>query len=315
MDEPLSRAVAEQAASWYVDLLDEPADPSRRDAHQRWLAQSDEHRRAWARLEKLQGRLEQAPAGVARATLNQARTSRRRMIKGLAVLLVAGGAGLGWQRSDQYQALTARYRTGTGEQRSLYLADGGELVLNTDSSVDVDYGAGARRVILHHGEILVTTAPDPQGRPFTVDTRHGSVLALGTRFSVYSDDVRAQVGVMEKAVEIRPTDNGQPPLRLEAGQQADFSHRRVGQARPLNADALAWRNGLLVASDWRLEAFLTELSRYRPGRLVCDQQVADLRLSGAFNLTDTDVVLENLTQTLPVRLTYFTRYWVRVGAK
>ena len=156
MGEPLSRAVAEQAASWYVDLLDAPADQSRREAHQQWLAQSDEHRRAWARLEKLQGRLEQAPAGVARATLNQARTSRRELIKGLAVLLVAGGAGLGWQRSDQYQVLTEQYRTGTGEQRSLSLADGGELVLNTDSSVDVDYSAGARRVILHHGEILVT---------------------------------------------------------------------------------------------------------------------------------------------------------------
>lgn len=315
MSEPLSRAVAEQAANWYVHLLDAPGDHSRREAHQQWLAQSAEHRRAWARMEKLQGRLEQAPAGVTRATLNQARTSRRQMIKGLAVLLVAGGAGLGWRRGDQYQALTAQYRTGTGEQRSLSLTDGAELVLNTDSSVDVDYGVGARRVILHHGEILVTTAPDPLARPFMVHTRHGSVLALGTRFSVFSDDAHARVGVMEQAVEIRPTDNGQRPLRLEAGEEVDFSHRRVGKVRALGANALAWRSGLLIASDWRLEAFLAELSRYRSGRLICDERVADLRLSGAFNLTDTDVVLENIAQTLPVRLTYFTRYWVRVEAK
>lgn len=69
---------------------------------------------------------------------------------------------------------------------------------------------------------------------------------------------------------------------------------------------------MLIASDWRLEDFLAELSRYRPGRLVCDEQVADLRLSGAFHLNDTDVVLENLANTLPVRLRYLTRYWVRV---
>lgn len=312
MDQPLSRAVAEQAATWYVDLLDAPADTARQEAHQHWLAQSAEHRRAWARMERLQGRLEQAPAGLTRTTLNKARTSRRQVIKGLAVLLVAGGAGLSWRQSEQYQALTAQYRTDTGEQRSLSLADGGALVLNTDSSVDVHYGASARQVILHQGEILVSTAPDPQGRPFIVHTRHGSVRALGTRFSVFSDDSHARVGVMENAVEIRPTDGGQMPLRLDAGQQADFTHNQAGKVHTLSPNAQAWQRGLLIASDWRLEDFLAELSRYRPGRLVCDEQVADLRLSGAFHLNDTDVVLENLANTLPVKLRYLTRYWVRV---
>lgn len=312
MDKLLSRKVAEQAATWYVDLLDAPTDASRQEAHQYWLSQSSEHRRAWARMERLQGRLNQAPASIGRSALNKARTSRRQAIKGLAVLLVAGGAGLGWRQSDQYQILTAEYRTATGEQRSLSLADGGELKLNTDSSVDVSYGTSARQIILHHGEILATTAPDPQGRPFVVHTRHGSIRALGTRFSVYSDDSHTRVGVMEHAVDVRPVDGGRTPLRVDSGQQADFTHRQAGTVQVLSPNAQAWQRGFLMASDWRLKDFLVELSRYRPGRLVCDETVANLRLSGAFHLNDTDVVLENLANTLPVQLRYLTRYWVRV---
>jgi transmembrane sensor len=60
----------------------------------------------------------------------------------------------------------------------------------------------------------------------------------------------------------------------------------------------------------RLDAFVAELGRYRHGLLRCDPAVAGLRLTGAFQLADTEAVLHNLAQLLPVQLLYRTRYWV-----
>ena len=49
-----------------------------------------------------------------------------------------------------------------------------------------------------------------------------------------------------------------------------------------------------------------ELSRYRPGLLRVEPQVAGLRLSGAFQLDDTDTVLDSLARMLPIDVLYRT---------
>lgn len=72
---------------------------------------------------------------------------------------------------------------------------------------------------------------------------------------------------------------------------------------------------MLYAEEMRLADVLSEIGRYRSGVLRCDPAVADLRVSGAFQLEDTDRVLAVLAQTLPVRLDARTRYWVTVTAR
>ncbi|AFK62625.1 Fe2+-dicitrate sensor, membrane protein [Advenella kashmirensis WT001] len=65
----------------------------------------------------------------------------------------------------------------------------------------------------------------------------------------------------------------------------------------------------------RLVDFVAELGRYRPGILRCDSSVADIPVSGAFQLNNTDRILEALAQTLPVQIQFRTRYWVTVAAR
>lgn len=69
---------------------------------------------------------------------------------------------------------------------------------------------------------------------------------------------------------------------------------------------------MLTVIEWRLADFISELRRYRPGLLRCDERIADLRLSGAFRIDDTDTILQNLGTSLPVKVRYLTRYWVSV---
>jgi len=67
---------------------------------------------------------------------------------------------------------------------------------------------------------------------------------------------------------------------------------------------------VLIAQDQPLGEFLQELSRYRPGLLRWDPAVANLRVTGSFQLADTERVLVLLAATLPVELHWRTRFWV-----
>lgn len=78
-------------------------------------------------------------------------------------------------------------------------------------------------------------------------------------------------------------------------------------------EGAAWVEGAIVGKNMRLASLLTELSRYRRGRISCAPEVADLRVSGTYHVDDTDRALAFLVQTLPIRVRYWTRYWVTVG--
>ena len=123
--------------------------------------------------------------------------------------------------------------------------------MNTDSALDVAYGATHRRIRLHHGEIMITTASD--ARPFLVDTPHGVIRALGTRFGVRCDAQGSTVSVYEHAVEVRCAARPDAVRRLEAGQQLRFSASGSEDVLAMPAHQDSWLRGMLVAADWPLQ--------------------------------------------------------------
>ncbi|WP_264312768.1 FecR domain-containing protein [Pseudomonas putida] len=308
----LDRRVLEAAARWYVELRCD-ADESTHAAHQRWLLSDPLHLQAWERLARLQGKFEHVAPGIARPTLSSARAKRREVLKVMSIVLAAGGAGgLAWNQGGVAR-LMADQRTGVGERRLLRLQDGSRLQLNTATAVDIRYSAQWRALHLLGGEILVETARDAQARAFIVHTEQGSIRALGTRFTVRSDADVTQVCVLEHAVEVRSA-HSLAAVRVEAGQQLSFRADGTGVVQPASALADAWTRDMLLVDNWRLADVVSELQRYRPGYLGCDEAVSELRLSGAFQLGNIDAALDNLTTTLPVRIRRFSRFWARVEA-
>lgn len=306
----LDRQVLEAAATWYVQFNGAPPSDAERQAWHAWLEQHPAHAAAWARVEKLQQQLGSVPQDVALPTLVGVRARRRAVLKALTILIAAGGLGVAVR--EPAQGWMAEHRTATGERRTLRLADGSRLDLNTDSAVDLAFGRELREVLLRHGEVLIETAADAAHRPFIVHLPQGSVRALGTRFSVRSDEGQARVAVFEHAVEVRPLHWQGVPRRLEAGQTLSFDAQGMAAPQVLAAGEGAWRQGMLSVVNQRLADVVAELARYRRGYLQCAVEVADLRLSGAFSVDDTDLALENLSTSLPVRVRYLTRYWARV---
>lgn len=313
----MKRDAIKAAAEWHARLRADEAGADDSAAHTRWLAAHADHRWAWQQVQALCGKLGALPGPAAASALNlarQARTGRRNVLKGLALVLSTGAAG--WLGVREYPTLTATYRTATGERRSFTLADGSTLILNTASSADVRYDAGQRLIRLHEGEILVQSAPDivPVKRPLRVQTHEGLVEALGTRFTVRQLPHSTRVGVEQQAVELQPIDREELRYRLQAGQQAEFARDAI---RPLALPAVeagTWASGMLVVADMPLGEFAAELARYRPGHLACAPEIAQLRISGAFPIDDTERALEAVERALPVRTRRITRYWVRIDA-
>ena len=295
-----------EAADWLIALHYETPSAADRAAFDRWRAQSAAHGAAWTRAESMLGAFAQVPPEVCKQTLASARRpGRRRSLGLLATLLVAAPAGwLAW-REMSWSHWTADAVTARGEQRSIVLPDGSRLTLNTASAVAVRFTRGERRIRLLEGEILVTTHADPSPtyRPFLVQTREGTVQALGTRLSVRRLDAHTtRVAVFEHAVRIETAQGASRLLR--AGDGADFSAAEIGASAAVQASAALWERGMLLARNMRLADVVAELARYRHGALHCAPAVAELRVSGAVSLKDIDASLALLAQSLPVRIAH-----------
>lgn len=313
-ESPVAPEIADQAVKWLVELQAGAINESVRQAWKRWREEDPEHERAWQHIESVNQRLKGlGPLSVA-VLGDMKRNGRRRSLK-LLVLIAAGGAA-GWAAKDAgfVREWAADHSTRVGERLTVELADGGSVVLNTDSALDVQFD-GARRVLrLIRGEIMVTTAADkmPVPRPFLVETRHGSVRAIGTRFAVRLNDDGSAISVFEGAVDLRPIDRSQSTLILAAGQQAVLTRNGVRGPSVLDESAGAWTRGMIVALNMPLGQFLAELSRHRSGLLGCAPEIAQLRVSGTYPLDDTDRILAAIERVLPVKVQRFTRYWVSV---
>ncbi len=128
--------------------------------------------------------------GVQRAS-DPPRISRRAVVGWAMAAGVASAAGfVSWQR----WLASGHYETLVGEQRTVPLADGSIITLNTSSRVHVRLGAKERRISLLQGQAQFEVAKDAS-RPFIVSVGRGEVRALGTAFDVYRrEGARARRG-------------------------------------------------------------------------------------------------------------------------
>ena len=312
---PVSAQVLDAAIAWQLSL--DSGTPVEREEFAKWHAAHEEHARAWRQLGMLDQRFSVA-SGPARTALLQSRESIRRRVRtlGSGMASVVAVIGLALFAADRYLPLDywlADQRTATGEQRTLRLADGTLIKLNTHSAVDVRFDEKQRRVMLREGEILVETAHG-DARPFIVETREGSMRALGTRFLVKREQAGTRLSVLQSAVAAHPESSPEEQI-LREGQQVLIRNNGMGPIVALNLGADAWTRGMLVVDNARLEDLVRELGRYRPGHLGVAPAVANLRVTGSFPLKDTNLALNALLPTLPVQIEQHTPWWVIVAAK
>jgi len=217
-------------------------------------------------------------------------------------------AGLVTRLSDTC-APAGLLRTGTGERLNVTLDDGSALSLAARSKVMPLFDRQQRLLQLLDGQLLVDVAKD-SARPFIVETSHGRMQALGTRFVVQQQADRTQITMLHSQVEIT-TRNGSRQL-IKAGQQATFNQDGVLSLHASAGDEAAWTQGLLEVRNRSLGEVVEALRDYRRGIIRVSPEAARLRLSGIFPLDDSDSTLQLLAKSLPVQVDYHSAYWVSI---
>lgn len=328
-------ALAEQAAHWIVRLTDDDAAERARarEAFDAWKNADPRHAAAAKGMERYIGQVRSVRAGAAgssrpaRAGLDAALAGerKRRRVKHIAVAALAACfiSAPAWLALRAWPPgyLMADLHTAAGQWETHTLVDGTRITLDSASAVNLRYDEQRRTVELVQGEILVDVAKDAV-RPFLVETAHGSIRALGTRFTVDRRSDATVLSMIESRVSVqtakqRTADNGEA-RQVVAGQRVRITTDAVSPADAIDVRSLAdaWQNRQIVVSDQPLAEVLDELARHRSGHIHYDlAQIADIRVSAVLPLDDTDRALKLLLANFPnLRIRTVTPWLVLVDA-
>ncbi len=304
-------AVRAEARIWLERLALGGVTQADMRAFRRWQGASDAHaaafeeaKRRWHALKPVAGELLRTDA---RAAARHERLVRGRQVMGRRAFLgaavgaaaVAGVAimhpplGL-WPAPAEWGA---DYRTATGEQRAVALADRVNVVLNTGTSIRrADGDAGG--ISLLGGEAAIDLAASAE--PFSVQAGPGRVLAESGRFQVRYLAGQACVTCLDGMVRV---EHPMGARVLQAREQVLYDDRMVSGTVGIEPDEVsAWRRGELLFRRTPLAQVVDEINRYRPGRVVLmNDAKRDVPVSGRFRTAVLDEAILQLQHTFDLR--------------
>jgi transmembrane sensor len=300
--------VQQQAERWFARLRSEGCSTAEHGEFDAWLTTDAAHASAYAQTERLWNELGELSddAGLKRArhaARRAAQSSMRRTVGRRRMAIAASIVGAlivaisFWFLGDH--SATQRYTTAHGEQRSVMLADGSRVMLNTDTVLDVTLGGRIRSVQLMQGEALFDVIHDAS-RPFVVHANGNVISDLGTRFDVNDGGRQTTVTVLDGLVNV---ERGNHAARLGRGQQlvAGDGIWREGTADPVVA--ASWSRGQLAFSATPLAQAIASANRYAQEQLViADPRLDAIKVSGEFRIGNTQAFLRALESAFPIRV-------------
>lgn len=308
-------AVQAAAAQWLARMQAGDCTAQERAACKRWREADAAHAVAYAQLERIHDGVaglrpdpSQIHALQAIRERGDRRASRRRGFRrwgtGLGVaatVLIA--VGLGWQFWNPEEP-AQRYTTAVGEQRVVALADGSELLLDTDSTVEVRYSRKRRDLSLERGQAQFTVA-HAADRPFLVRAGMGEVRALGTRFQVRRLADAVEIALLDGKVSVtaHAPDGKSRSTTLSVGEGLHLDGAGAWASQPIDPEVLeGWTRGELVFRQRPLPELIEEMNRYTRVKLrLGDPALADLTLSGVFYDANQASLLNALDKVWNVR--------------
>lgn len=334
-----------EAASRWVVRLDEGLSRADEAGLKNWLAEHPansaelvEVAQAWDKLDCLSRLADLFPIEQSVAHAGPANRSRRRpaatwlaaAASALAVIAAAWLLTPQWHSGEQSREqptahMEGAYETAIGEHRTVMLADGTAVTLNTDSRISIAYSGSERLLELLRGEIHVQVVPDP-ARPFSVIAGDRVVQAVGTAFTVeltagrelelVVTEGKVTVGARQPRGGAAPTqaaiDSNLPaPARtktVSAGQEliVRAAEEIVVPVSPENMEVkLAWRDGRLIFRDEPLERAIAEIERYTTVDFVfVDEKLKDQSISGRYKTGDVESLLLALRANFGITYEY-----------
>lgn len=181
-----------------------------------------------------------------------------------------------------------------GEIRTVALADGSQVTLDSGSSLRIAYTNDARRMSLERGRARFAVAHEAD-RPFIVDARGRSVIAHGTLFDVSLIGDQVTVSLLEGEIEIRDRPAAKEPSNatgtyLAAGQRVTLApHKPAPSPSPFQPAREQWPSGMLSFEDTPLREVVGTANRYNSIHILLAQPgLGQLRFTGTVRAGDSD---------------------------
>ncbi|MFY8095381.1 MAG: FecR family protein [Niveispirillum sp.] len=304
----------EQAADWHARLQGD-ADQAVWLAFTEWLEADPRHRDAYDVVERTWRQLDRVPAETTTATVIDLTTRRRpapqpgpqpaspsrRWFLGGAAAAAAAMLAVTLTGRQGSGPTPEIFETPKGQRRTIQLADGSSVTLNSGTRLTVAITEDRRAVVLEQGEALFDVTKDPS-RPFTVAAGEQLVTVVGTAFNVRHLDQAVTVTVTRGRVEVGGRD-GRGKVGLTPGQQISARPgQAAGPVKTVDAQAAtAWTDGRLSFDNAPLPQVLAELSHHYPVSMRTDGAAAALHFSGVLRLeADQGQTLAALRGLLPI---------------
>jgi len=287
-----------EALDWFLRLHGETADAQVQKAFRAWCESDPRRAAAFASVAEMWG----APEFL-RATENAApslavqqkkTTQRQRVALVVAGIIMLWGAArapdlMVWMRAD--------YTTATGEQRSITLADGSRMMLNTASAVAVDFTDDTRAVTVLQGQAYFDVVHDST-RPFVVNGNYSRVAVTGTAFDVLLAPDEDEVALARGKVDVGRIGQLKDRVALSPGEAV---YVRAEGAAPVHAidtaNAFAWVDGRISFNGRPLHQVLAQLRRYYRGRVVVWNSSLDtILVSGSYRLDDPALAIRSIAE-------------------
>ena len=330
------RSIEMEAAVWAVRLEDAKFSDEDQDAFEEWRARSPRHAETADRLIGMwqaTGALQQIEAApIAKPTFMERigfEYEHRAVAAVIAFSFICSAMIFALSSYPYHDKINEVHYTEVGGQKNIDLADGSEIILNTDSKIEIRYTKSLREISLSRGEAHFSVAHDDH-RPFIVAAGGNTVTAIGTAFAVRLHDETFKVTVTEGQVDLvrhepRIADASTPALeqdpsppvaRLIAGDAVliDKTNERIEKLVEAELNrSLSWRQGVLAFTGEPLSEVVEEVSRYTEVEiLIKDPVLNDLRFGGYFKIGNVDSLFEALEESFDVSVRWLDQKTVHL---
>jgi len=307
MPDPADRKALREEASVWLARMKGPEAQQSRFAFEAWRRADPAHDAAYRNLEQSwrdSGLIAHTDTGRARS-LSRVRvpfhgmSAWQKTAAGVAGIFIVLAVSL-----ILYHTLTARFAVSqlanaVGVPRSVRLADGSLVTLDTDSAITARLGGSRRSIHILRGRVRFDVAHDP-AHPFVVDAGAGEVVARGTLFDVDITRPALAVTLYRGAIDVQMEDHRGvvgATRRLAPGQRLVGSDTQpVIAAAPVGADR--WAGGILSFDNVPLADVAAQANRYSSHHIHVASAIAELKVTGAFRAGDNATFARSLGAAL-----------------
>ena len=323
LDLPDNELIEEEAALWVMRHDGDSLTQDMRAEFSVWLKRSARHRQSFERMAAMWGMADLLDdynrVDPMETAHRQTSAVRRNILVGsiaasLMLLVSAVVFKVGpWAPSFQEET----FRTAIGEQKTVFLADGSRMILNTDTLATVEIDRKLRIIKLNKGEAHFEVAKD-KARPFQVYAEQGLVQAVGTSFTVRLRERDVEVTVAEGVVELFTHDALAPAVgeaiapaqwrsltALSTNESAVFD-KGIASREKLDKSAVAQklmgRDGFLAFSGEPLADVVAEMSRYTELEIsISDPELRSLPIAGSFEAGNVKGMFDSLERAFGIK--------------